>query len=394
MTTDITPFRVAIRQADLDDLTERLDNTRWPDELPGVGWSLGTPLGYLRELADYWRLRYDWRVHEERLNGFGQFTTTIDGANVHFYHVRSPELDAKPLLLLHGWPGSIVEFLDVIGPLSDPRSYGGDPAVAFHVVVPSLPGFAFSGPTVEANWGSDRVADAMPELMTRLGYEGFGIHGGDWGAIISREIGVRFPERLSGVHLTMLPSAVARGEADLAGLDGDELVRAEASLAKGRRFHQDGLGYAMIQSTRPQTLAYGLTDSPVGQLAWLAEKFEAYSDPGCAIDRDDLLTNVMLYWLTGTANSSSRIYTSLGGAWGAPPERSSVPTGVAVFPKDTGLPLRHLVERTDTIVRWTNFDRGGHFPGLEQPALLIGDLRAFFRALCNAMNGPFMAETP
>jgi pimeloyl-ACP methyl ester carboxylesterase len=225
----------------------------------------------------------------------------------------------------------------------------------------------------------------MPELMARLGYERFGTHGGDWGAIVSREMGVRRPERLTGVHLTMLPSAVARSEADLEGLEGDELVRAEASLAQGRRFQGGELGYAMIQSTRPQTLAYGLTDSPVGQLAWLVEKFKSYSDsvdrPEDALDRDDLLTNVMLYWLTGTANSSSRIYVSLGGAWGAPPALSKVPTAVAVFPKDTGLPLRHLAERTDTVVRWTNFDRGGHFPGLEQPDLLIGDLREFFRAL-------------
>ena len=385
MTADIAPFKVAVPQRDLDDLAARLANTRWPDEIDGVGWDLGTPLGYLRELAEYWRLRYDWRTHEERLNGFDGFMTTIDGANVHFLHARSPEPDATPLLLTHGWPGSIVEFLDVIGPLSDPRAYGGDPADAFHVVVPSIPGFGFSGPTTEANWGSGRVADAWPVLMSRLGYERFGVHGGDWGGIISRDVAVRNPDRVIGAHLTMLPSAAPESEADLEGLTGDELAWAEAALAQGRRFQQGELGYAMIQATKPQTLAYGLTDSPAGQLAWLVEKFKSYSDsrdvPEDAIDRDDILTNVMLYWLTGTANSSSRIYSSLGGAWGAPPPKSTVPTGVAVFPKDTGIPLRHLAERTDNIVHWSNLDRGGHFPGLEVPDLLIGDLRTFFKLL-------------
>ncbi|WP_409489279.1 epoxide hydrolase family protein [Amycolatopsis sp. cmx-11-12] len=348
----LSPFRIAVPQRDLDDLAARLANTRWPDEIDGVGWGLGTPLGYLQDLVEYWRLRYDWRAHEERLNGFPGFMTNIDGANVHFLHARSPEPEAMPLVLTHGWPGSIVEFLDVAGPLSDPRAYGGDPEDAFHIVVPSLPGFGFSGPTTEANWGADRIADAWPVLMSRLGYERFGLHGGDWGAIVSRAVGVRCPERVIGVHLTMLPSAAPE-----------------------------------FQATKPQTLAYGLTDSPAGRLGWLVEKFKSFSDsrdvPEEAIDRDDLLTNAMLYWLTGTANSSSRIYAAQGGAWGEEPPKSTVPTGIAVFPKDTGRPIRRLTERTDNIVHWSTPGRGGHFPGLEVPDLLIADLRTFFCPLRN-----------
>jgi pimeloyl-ACP methyl ester carboxylesterase len=390
MSEDIRPFRVTIPQADLADLATRLANTRWPDELPDAGWDYGVPLDHVRDLAEYWSTKYDWRAQEKKLNGFDQFTTTVDGANLHFIHVRSPEPGATPLLLAHGWPGSIVEFLDVIGPLSDPRAHGGDPADAFHVVVPSLPGFGFSGPTTERGWGTERAAAALPEVVRRLGYERFGAHGGDWGALISREFAVRQPGRVIGLHLTMLPSAVARTEADLEGLTGVELERAAASLKRGRSFQRSELGYAMIQSTRPQTLAYGLADSPAGQLAWLAEKFEAYSDE--PVDRDAILTNVMLYWLTGTANSSSRIYAETGGAWGGEIEKCTVPTGVAVFAKDTALPVRHLAERTGNIVRWSNFDRGGHFPGLEQPEALIGDIRALFRGLRPASHSAVDAK--
>ena len=382
MTTEITPFRIEVPQADLDDLAARLANTRWPDQPVDAGWRLGAPVDYVRELAEYWRLGFDWRAQEARINGFPQFTTTIDGTNIHFLHVISPEPDAKPVLLTHGWPGSVVEFLDVIGPLTDPKAYGGDPEDALTVVVPSIPGYGFSGPTPETGWGPARIAKAFAELMTRLGYEQFGAHGGDWGAIISRELAVQFPERLIGAHVTMLASAVARSEADLEGLSGDELAKGERSLAKGRAFQYTGTGYAMIQSTKPQTLAYGLHDSPVGQLAWIAEKFRSFSNTDTdLIDRDDLLADVSIYWFTQTANSSARLYADLGAAWGAPPPHNSVPTGVAVFPDDIGLPLRSLAERTDKIVHWTEFERGGHFPGLEQPDALIGDIREFFRRL-------------
>ncbi|MEV4596022.1 epoxide hydrolase family protein [Amycolatopsis sp. NPDC049253] len=378
----LTPFRVHVPQADLDDLHERLARTRWPDQPEGVGWELGIPVDEVQDLAEHWRLRFDWRAAEDRINAFPQFTTTIDGENVHFLHVRSPEEGATPLLLTHGWPGSIVEFLDLIGPLADPRAYGGDPRDAFHVVVPSIPGFGFSGPTRDRAWGPARGARAWASLMTTLGYDHFGTHGGDWGALISRELGVQFPGRVLGVHVTMLPTAVARSESDLAGLTGADLALAERSLAKSRTFQHTGTGYAIIQATKPQTLAYGLTDSPAGQLAWIAEKFRSFSNaPHDLIDRDDLLTDVAIYWFTGTANSSARIYAALEGPWGAPLPVSTAPTGVAVFPDDIGLPLRPLAERTDKIVHWSEFSAGGHFPALEQPDALIDDLRKFFGSL-------------
>ncbi|WIX80464.1 epoxide hydrolase [Amycolatopsis carbonis] len=379
---NLTPFRVHVPQADLDDLHARLAHTRWPDQPEGVEWELGIPVDAVQELAEYWRLGFDWRAAEERINAFPQFTTTIDGANVHFLHVRSPEEGATPLLLTHGWPGSIVEFLDVIGPLTDPRAYGGDPAEAFHVVAPSIPGFAFSGPTKDRGWGPARGARAWASLMTRLGYERFGTHGGDWGALISRELGVQFPSRVLGVHVTMLPTAVAREEGDLDGPAGAELATAERSLQKSRAFQYAGTGYAMIQSTKPQTLAYGLTDSPAGQLAWIAEKFRSFSNTDHdLIDRDDLLTDVSIYWFTGTANSSARIYAALEGPWGAPLPDCTVPVGVAVFPDDIGLPVRPLAESANNVVHWSEFPRGGHFPALEEPDALIGDIRKFFGSL-------------
>jgi pimeloyl-ACP methyl ester carboxylesterase len=375
---EIHPFRIDIPDEQLDDLAARLDRARWPDEVPGAGWDQGAPLGHVRELARYWRHGFDWRTQEKRLNEAGQFTTTLDGATVHFLHVRSAEPGARPLLLAHGWPGSVVEFRHVLGPLTDPVAHGGDPADAYHVVVPSMPGFGFSGPAGETGWGVPRVARAYVELMRRLGYPRFGAHGGDWGALVSREMGLRFPDRLLGVHLTMLPWAIARGAPEI------ELTEAErelwdASAERAARFSGSELGYAMIQSTRPQTLAYGLTDSPVGQLAWLADKFGIWADPDRPVDRDDLLTNVMFYWLTGTANSSSRIYRELSGPWGGEVEPSTVPTGVTVFPRDTARPVRPLAERTERIVRWSEPAHGGHFPGLEVPDVLVGELRAFFR---------------
>ncbi|MEV4149473.1 epoxide hydrolase family protein [Amycolatopsis sp. NPDC049691] len=378
----ISPFRIDVPQTDLDDLRTRLANTRWPDQPADAGWRLGAPVDYVRELAEYWRTGFDWRAQEERINGFPQFTTSIDGTTVHFLHVVSPEPDATPVLLTHGWPGSIVEFLDVIGPLTDPRAYGGDPASALTVVVPSIPGYGFSGPTPTPDWGPDRIARAFATLMTMLGYERFGAHGGDWGAIISRELAVQFPARLLGIHVTMLASAVPRSPADLEGLTGDELAAGRRSLEKGQAFSASGTGYAMIQATKPQTLAYGLHDSPAGQLAWIAEKFRSFSNTSVdLIDRDDLLANVSIYWFTQTANSSARLYAALTGGWGAPPASNPVPTGVAVFPDDIGLPIRTLGERTDKIVRWTEFPKGGHFPALEEPDALIGDIREFFSSL-------------
>lgn len=377
----IRPFRIDIPEPDLEDLWDRLDRTRWPDELPGVGWSYGVPLDYLREVAEYWRSSYDWRIQEARLNRLPQFTTTIDGAQLHFVHVRSSEADALPLIITHGWPGSIVEFLEMFGPLSDPRRHGGDAADAFHVVAPSVPGFAFSGPTLEPGWNLARVTKAFAELMGRLGYERYGAHGGDFGSLVSPELGRLNPERVVGVHVNGFLTTPPRDPTQVASLTEEERSRLDAF----KRFRRDQRGYALIQATRPQTLAYGLTDSPVGQLAWILEKFKEWTDsselPEEAVERDQMLTNVMLYWLTGTAGSSARLYKETANDLARANVQSSVPTGVAVFPREVGLSVRRLAELTQNIVHWSDFDRGGHFPAMEVPDLLVGDLRKFFRQL-------------
>jgi pimeloyl-ACP methyl ester carboxylesterase len=327
----------------------------------------------------HWTTYRRWREHEARLNEIPQFTTAIDGQRVHFLHVRSPEPGALPLLITHGWPGSIVEFLEIVGPLADPRAHGGDPADAFHVVAPSIPGFAFSGPTRAKGWNLRRITEAFAELMGRLGYERYGAHGGDFGALLSPELGRLHPDRVVGVHVNGFLTSPPRDPAQLADLDERERQRLEAF----KRFWRDARGYAVIQATRPQTLAYALTDSPVGQLAWIVEKFKEWTDsperPEDAVDRDQLLTNVTVYWLTGTAGSSARLYKETANDLGRANEPSTVPIGVAVFPGEPLLTVRRLAERSHNIVHWSEFDRGGHFPAMEVPDLLIGDLREFFR---------------
>jgi epoxide hydrolase len=392
-TTEIRPFRVDIPQADLDDLRERLARTRWPDELPGVGWTRGVPLGYLKQLAAYWADGYDWRRHEARLNQFPQFTTTIDGQPIHFLHVRSPEPGALPLLLTHGWPRSPVEFLEVIGPLTDPRGHGGDPADAFHLVIPSLPGYGFSTPVAGPGWGNLlRVAQAWAELMARLGYARYALQGTDVGAGVAGMLGMVDAERVAGVHLTGTAAAMPFGPpVQLEGLSA-------ADRARGERFNDfqaDGLGYLHLQATRPQTLAYALHDSPAGQLAWIVEKFHEWTDPAAelptdAVDRDQLLTGVSVYWFTGAGASSAhatyegmQAWRELAAQQSEEPgphdhERSGPPTGVAVFAADTT--IRSLLDPGATM-HWSEFDRGGHFPAMEAPDLLVGDVRAFFRRL-------------
>jgi pimeloyl-ACP methyl ester carboxylesterase len=380
---EIRPFRIDIPQADLDDLADRLARTRWPSEMPGVGWDRGVPLDYLKELAGYWRTSYDWREHEAGLNRFPQFTTTVDGQTIHFLHVRSPEADAFPLILSHGWPGSVVEFLDVIGPLSDPRSHGGEAADAFHLVIPSLPGFGFSGPTREPGWDSNRIARAFAELMSRLGYERYGAQGGDFGAFVSPDLGRVDADHVAGVHVNAATMGfVPFGEVDeatLAQLTDAEKVRFE----RMNRFLSEGNAYFQIQASRPQTLAYGLTDSPVGQLAWIVEKFKEWTHPSGelpekAIDRDRMLTNVMLYWLTAAGASSAHLYYESihSSNWPTP---SAVPTGVAVFAED--IPIRRFAEQGNNIVHWSEFGHGGHFAAMEAPELLVGDVREFFRRI-------------
>jgi epoxide hydrolase len=378
--TDIHPFRVDVPQADLDDLRARLLHTRWPDRQPVDSWDYGVPLAYLQELVAYWSTSYDWRTYEAQLNAFPQFTTSIDGTNVHFLHVRSPEPDALPLIITHGWPGSVAEFTEVIGPLTDPRKYGADPADAFHVVAPSLPGFGFSGPTHDTGWNTDRVATAWAELMQRLGYGRYGAQGGDTGSIISPQLGRIDPDHVIGIHVNGLGTFPSGDPTELEGLSDADQGR----LAHLQQLGQQGIGYAVLQSTRPQTLAYALTDSPAGQLAWIVEKFKEWTNPAAnlpedAIARDRILTDVAIYWLTGTAGSSARIYFEGARSWGQKAARSSVPTGVAVFPGD--VTLEKLARRDHNVVRWTEFDRGGHFAAMETPDLLVEDMREFFRPL-------------
>lgn len=396
MPGDITSARIDIPEADLDDLRRRIANTRWPDELPDAEWDYGIPLEYTKELAEYWRTRYDWRLFETQFNDLGPSSTTIDGANIHFLHVRSDDPSAMPLLLLHGWPGSVVEFLNVIGPLTDPAAHGSPTAQAFHVICPSLPGFGFSGPTVERGWHPWRMAGALVTLMSRLGYERYAGHGTDWGSRIIRDMGLLDPDHLVAVHTSLLRTPPAPDE-DLDALTDDERDR----MGDFARFNAELSGYMHIQGTRPQTLAYGLTDSPVGQMAWIVEKFKDWTDsenvPEDAVDRDLMLTNVMLYWLTGTANSSSRVYYEQVHwsqndrpdprvNWNTP-KPSTVPTGVAVSPRELFRSIRRFGERTDNIVHWTEFPRGGHFAGLEVPQLLVEDMRTFFGTFRSTVTG-------
>jgi pimeloyl-ACP methyl ester carboxylesterase len=378
----IRPFRVDVPQADLDDLDARLMQTRWPSELPGAGWDRGVPVEYLQQLAEYWANGYDWRRHEARLNRYPQFTSTIDGLDLHFVHVRSPQADALPLLLIHGWPGTFADFLEVVGPLTDPGSHGSDPVHAFHVVIPSIPGHSFSGPLPEAGWTHSRCAKAYTELMGRLGYERFGVQGGDHGAFQAPVVGQLEPERVVGVHVNALLTFPSGDPDELVGLTDVERDR----LARLEQFQTEQLGYVQIQGTRPQTIAYGLTDSPVGQLAWIMEKFKEWTDPADAlpeqvIDRDNLVTNASLYWFTASAGPSAQLYYEANhdpSAWGSK-QRGSVPTGIAVSKHD--ITIRRLAERDHNVVHWTDLERGGHFLAVEQPELFVDDVREFFAPL-------------
>ena len=378
----IRPYRVGVPQADVDDLRERLARTRWAPELPGTGWERGVPTAYLRELAAYWATKFDWRAHEAALNAYPQFITTIDGADVHFLHVRSAEPGARPLMLLHGWPGSVVEFLDMIGPLTDPAAHGGDPADAFHLVIPSLPGYGFSGPLTETGWTDGRTAAALAELMARLGYDRYGVQGGDVGAFVGPLIGRAAPDRVIGVHVNALVTFPTGDPADMAAMsEGDR-----ARLATMERWQQHSNAYLQVQGTRPQTIGQALTDSPSGLLAWIVEKFQEWTDPAAAlpedaVDRDRILTDVSIYWFTATAASAAQTYYERFNdpAMWQPKERGTVPTGVAVFTSDVS--VRPFADRLHNVVRWSEFDRGGHFAALEAPDLLVADVREFFRAL-------------
>ncbi len=379
--TSIEPFRIDIPQTDLDDLHTRLERTRWPSELPGSGWERGVPLAYLKSLADYWRNGFDWRAQEARLNAFPQFMTEIDGQPIHFLHVRSPEPDALPLIMSHGWPGSIAELMAIVGPLTDPAAHGGDRADAFHLVAPSLPGFGFSVPMRQSGWHLGRTTDAYATLMRRLGYERYGTQGGDIGAGIAGRLASVDPDHVIGVHVNSDQGSAAMVGEYLPMPDG--LTESElARLAEIKQESSGQQGYFSIQSTRPQTLAYGLADSPVGQLAWIVEKFKEWTNPNAelpedAVDRDQLLTNVSLYWFTNTGGSSANFYYEGSHGqieWTTP---SAAPQGWAVFNTD---PIMHRLMNADgQIGHFSEFSEGGHFPAMEAPDLLVEDIRAFFR---------------
>ncbi|MCX4985872.1 epoxide hydrolase family protein [Streptomyces sp. NBC_00572] len=369
----IHPYRIDIAQDELDDLHHRLARSRWGSEIPGTGWSRGVPTDYLKALAAYWADGFDWRKVEAELNEFPQFTTEIDGQNIHFLHVRSQNDAAVPLLLVHDWPCSFMQFVDVIRPLTQD----------FHVIVTSTPGTGFSGPLGEAGWNTGRIAGAFVELMGRLGYDSYGVQGTGGGAWIVTEMGRQAPDKVVGVHVNGLITFPSGDPAEFEGLTGSEQER----LARLENFQQDKMGFNAIQSTRPQTLAYGLHDSPVGQLAWIVEKFKEWTDPAAelpedAVGRDRLLTNVSVYWFSGTAGSSANLYYEAGhdaSAW-APKARGTVPTGVAVA-LGTDVAIRRFAERDHHITHWSELERGGNFLALEQPEEFVTDVRAFFAGL-------------
>lgn len=368
----LVPYVAGIPDAGLADLRARLENVRWPDELPDAGWQYGVPRGYVQDLARYWRDGYDWRAHEAKLNRHPQFTTTIDGQLIHFIHVRSPEPGALPLICTHGWPMSVFEYVDLIGPLSDPRAHGADPGDAFDLVIPSVPGVAFSGPTHEPGWNTVRVARAWITLMERLGYQRYGAHGNDGGSQISPEVGRRDPGHVVGVHVTQLFSFPSGDPSEFAGLSDED----QAALAFLEQFTAGGgLAYNHYQSAQPQTLAYALQDSPAGWLAWVAQLFRE------SVDRDYILTNASAYWLTGTVGSSIRRYYDEAHTMQPPEEPTTTPTGVAIFAEDFQS-IRKFAERDHAnIISWNHYDRGSHFSPVDAADLLVSDIRTFYRGL-------------
>jgi pimeloyl-ACP methyl ester carboxylesterase len=395
MTPDasIRPFRITTPQSELDDLTARLTATRWPDELPGVGWDYGVASDFLRNLVDHWCTSYDWRHHEESLNGLPQFLTDIDDQRVHFVHVRSTQADATPILLTHGWPSTFADFHGVVAPLTEPAAHGAPDAPAFDVVIPSVPGYAYSGPTHAPGWDVSRIARAWAELMRRLGYGRYLVQGGDFGSIISPAVAWAAPSAVVGVHVNAMINGASvdwnRPDA-LAGLSAEDIASVEATEV----WWHERSGYAKLQSTRPQTLAYALNDSPVGLLAWILDLEWAVGDdtePGeTPVDRDEILTAATIYWLTGTAGSSMRLYKEHGDIYRDMPY-NPVPTAIAVFPRDNT--LRSLAERHHNLMRFTRYHRGGHFAALQAPDLLVDDIRNFTDQL-NGANGKDSVGTP
>jgi len=380
----LTPSRIHASDEQLADLKRRLLATRWPDPAPVADWSQGVPLAYAQALCRYWAEAYDWRAREARLNRFDQFRTGIDGVDIHFIHVRSRHADALPLLITHGWPGSIAEFHKIIEPLSDPTAHGGEAADAFHVVCPSLPGYGFSGKPTETGWSVERIARAWATLMQRLGYAHYVAQGGDWGSMVTTAIGLQDRGPCLGIHLTM--PIVAPDPATL-----NDLSEAEKAMLAGlKRYRADGSGYARQQGTRPQTLGYGLADSPAGQAAWVVEKYQAWMDcdghPEHVLSRDELLDQVMLYWLPNSAASSARLYWESFARVGREPVE--LPTGISLFPKEIFRCSRRWAEqRFRNLIHFREHERGGHFAALERPQVLVDEIRTTFRPLRGYLGG-------
>lgn len=377
----IKPFKIRVDDAVLADLKQRLGRTRFPGEIAKSDWDYGTNLAYLKELVTYWRERYDWRAAEKRLNQFDQFTTNIDGLDIHFIHQRSKSPNAMPVAITHGWPGSIVEFTKVIGPLTDPAAHGGNASDSFHVVAISLPGFGFSGKPTERGYGPERIAGIVAKLMARLGYTRYGLQGGDWGSSISRFVAINDASHVAGLHLNFCLAGPPPGAKDPnEGVTPAELERSRARQA----FFDNERGYFLEQSTKPQTIGYSLDDSPAGLAAWIVEKFRSWSDVDGVVEKkftkDELLTNIMVYWVTQSGASSARIYYENQRAKPAQ-KRVEVPTACAVFPKEISIAPRRWVEAQYNVTRWTEMPRGGHFAAMEEPDLLVNDMREFFRTL-------------
>ncbi len=375
MSDAITPFTLAVPQSELDDLNRRLDATRWPERETVSDWTQGVPLAQVQALVAHWRTAYDWRRCEAMLNGFGQFKTTIEGLDIHFLHVKSPHASAMPMILTHGWPGSVLEFHKVIGPLTNPTAHGGKAEDAFHLVIPSLPGFGFSGKPAETGWGVFKIAQAWFTLMARLGYERFVAQGGDWGAGITTAMGAMAPASLVATHVNM-PLVTPPGP-------HDNPSEAEVTALTRLKYYQNwDSGYSKQQATRPQTLGYGLADSPVGQAAWIYEKFWAWTDcdgdPTNVLSYDELLDNVMIYWLTNSAASSARIYwESFGGGFGA--VELKLPAGCSIFPKEIYRAPKAWIDRYyRNLIHYNTPEKGGHFAAFEQPAIFVDELRTCF----------------
>ncbi len=377
--SEIEAFEIRISDEDLDDLRTRLERTRFPEAETPDDWSQGLPLSYAREIRDYWLNDYDWRTREAYFNRFPQYKTEIDGLAIHFIHCPSPHAEAVPLVITHGWPGSIVEFHKVIDPLVNPTEHGGDAADAFHVVCPTLPGYGFSGKPTETGWGVEKIAGAWNTLMTRLGYESYYAQGGDWGSAVTTAIGMQNLGPCAGIHLNMV-SAPPSEEAK-----NNPTERDLQAFAGGQYYQEWGAGYSKQQATRPQTLGYGLVDSPMGQAAWIIEKFYEWTDcdgyPENALTREEMIDNVMFYWLTGTGASSARLYWESFGSFGSS-DPVTLPMGGSIFPKEIVATPRSWAEnRFSNIVYWNELEKGGHFAAFEQPEQFIAEVRNCFRLM-------------